>query len=651
MLLKRLCEPQAREELEGIIHSQKRSKNEERQIRNGFKLMIATGVYSIFEGLIASPDFVGFGPDDGPSQWLGWGRWTNANWQASIDTPNSDLAKTLEGIQSILSALRESGDSLEEADHAYGQVLDVANSLLTVGLSCPVSMFRSDIAPISTERAMELRAGESLDDDLHARASRTSEAFSFVWGNETGTSMVSEELYDMWGDRSIDNIRTLRSPVGVGNRREVPNWGLGLLAAISLSLHRLGLGEGVGTDANDTFQQFVDQEINVAESVTAAVKRPFAQCGISNQYPSLHFGLKASTLQLDCDFTSFQEESMKEISELERLTRLFGDVEKIVVSEDSPLGWLDFRDLVAGMMANTAPSGRVKVVRVNHSDIDEQSSWDLGSYIDFSLAVQTPAYGSRSNAPKWWVFYKIYGTGVPDGEAVQSEDGTKSVLAEFNDRIDLQDFNGVSAEDFLDLCNPPAFQALRAQAKALDEINRDLKGIVPELLAALLLVRQGCHPVRTSHQRKEWDNRELDVVGVFPKTGVAIVVEAKGGSVTDKELESNIKRFSETVGKVKEALPKLAESLGLQAGIKDVVGRFISMADLTDQEGRFSQYGVEVWDYNRFQEELISAGISRRYRNALEEVRLTIVIDDGAYGDASLLFLKSLGLPGSLLDN
>ena len=100
------------------------------------------------------------------------------------------------------------------------------------------------------------------------------------------------------------------------------------------------------------------------------------------------------------------------------------------------------------------------------------------------------------------------------------------------------------------------------------------------------------------------DEQELDILGIKTNSegGECLVIETKGQSTTDRELEEEVKYFPSKVETLKEHLPELAKEIGYEGDLNSITGIFVSMARL----GRFDhgESDVALWDFEDFISEL-----------------------------------------------
>ena len=232
-----------------------------------------------------------------------------------------------------------------------------------------------------------------------------------------------------------------------------------------------------------------------------------------------------------------------------------------------------------------------------------------------------------SNWSKWWVFFKIYGEGLPESDLIVPRNHVMSTLEKFHERIDLKRFEGISLEEFLDICEPNAWRyLLRASRRVRDE-NADLRGVFPELLAAIQLGQDGYQQVRVGFKHHQLGDMELDAIGIMnsSKGGRVMIVEAKGQADSTDDLEREVGEFYSKLKYLRERKEQLAIAIGYEGAIVDVRGRFVSMAKFDDRN--WDLHELEVWDYKRFMNELRKARLPRRLLDQLQPGVLAEVLD------------------------
>ena len=239
---------------------------------------------------------------------------------------------------------------------------------------------------------------------------------------------------------------------------------------------------------------------------------------------------------------------------------------------------------------------------------------------------------------EWHVFYGIDAVG-------RMKSPVWSLLSSLDGQVEVKPIQGIRTGFLLSLCDR-AFQYVSRQLEVQKDLNSHLRGTIPELLAALFLVYDGCYPTRCSFQIEGIG--DLDAVGYSEslKGGHLRVVEVKKQSTDQTELESEIQSFADKLDKIREAISKVQQAVKCPGPIEEVSGLFISMAviagfdadeappesepaggffDNNEAETEFRAFlarfeDIEFWDYNRFQAKLGDAGLPPVPVRLLEEV-------------------------------
>ena len=277
------------------------------------------------------------------------------------------------------------------------------------------------------------------------------------------------------------------------------------------------------------------------------------------------------------------------------------------------------RLLLIGLTADREDGDLIEVVRIRHQAEDFGQTW-------YSIALRMPLFGCFSNRSKWWVFYKVYAVDMPDPEVVRTERQITDTLIEFDDNINRIELD-VSTRDLLDLCEPPAWRHVFTQARELIDVNSQLRGDMSELLAAVLLEAHGYRNLRLSFKPRLLAGKELDFVGIKQTSEECecLIVEAKGGTTIDTELEEEIEEFTTKIDFLEANLTEFGGEIGCAGPIDRIRARFISLA--YPGEFRWGEDKVELWFYDRFLSELKRARIPTRYTDQLRPTTIATTID------------------------
>ena len=224
---------------------------------------------------------------------------------------------------------------------------------------------------------------------------------------------------------------------------------------------------------------------------------------------------------------------------------------------------------------------------------------------------------------RWWVFHHAYRVRDADASSSSELAGLDEIAGKLGGSIRYRDLFDVPAQHLLDLCDPGQFQHLLEQVRRQEKVTSTIRGVFPELLSILLLSHAGYHHVRTSVEASVagLGNREFDAVGVQPASrgGDLRIIEVKGGSASRHGLVREVERFRAAIRAARENRVTFADTLGWPEEIRTVSGVFIAMSDSIDIPEAPVQSGVEVWDLDRFREELRKAKLPESRIDLLEQ--------------------------------
>ena len=199
------------------------------------------------------------------------------------------------------------------------------------------------------------------------------------------------------------------------------------------------------------------------------------------------------------------------------------------------------------------------------------------------MRLQTHRCGGSSTGP------------IPLGRIFESDQKRlyreiKDTFAKFAEFIEVIDFEDVSKQDLLDLCEPPVWRYVFNSARNLLDENAALRGALPELLTSLLFTYGGYQNIKTSFKdpalfaESGLRDVELDVIGIkpTPEGNICVIAETKGKATTDIALDDEIRKFGSTLSYLRKHQPELAEALEFSGEINSIEGCFISMGDIEE---------------------------------------------------------------------
>ena len=585
MVLKSICDSEANGSLKDILryHEQKgQTKREHFSLLNGYKLVIATPLYSLLNILIDYAEIFGLKRDDRLCQWWAFGQNKyGLTSRLAFSDPDSDLAKVCGQILSIINLLLKA-DTWESAFTATSQARSLGERLWPLSQQCTLSVFDDSKGILDFQTALRLRSAERLVDYVE-HESTLSLTYKFVWHD--ADDLEDSGLEDLICDDPLHDIEThLDHPHRLPKRNTFAwKWRHGIFAAFSVSAYRLG----IAGNCNPVFYNQYSREIDSAEGQLARL-----QATLGGNWASLRYGLLASKTIKITDLLELEDSNVNDTSHTDRLRELLGNDSKLVAS-NRPWDSTDFKVILAGLLSEHDGGEPVEVIRIRHTTDSDFFTW-------FSLALRLPRFGAVSNASKWWVFYKIYGVGTPEPDLVLPRKIVQCTLAEFDDRIRLIELEDVTTQDLLDLCEPPAWRYLIREARRLVNLTRELKGVMPEMLSAAMLAHGGYQNIRMRLKPTALQGKDIDVVGVkaTPDGNQCVIIETKGRATTDRELKSEIADFLAKVRILQHKSDEFAEELAFPGTLDTFSPRFISMADIDESE--FAKDGMEIWSFDHF---------------------------------------------------
>ena len=620
LVLKSVCDADAHGCLEDILryHRLDGQTNKERfSLLNGYKLVVATPLYSLLNRLIDYAELFGLKRDERLCQW--WAFSPNKYGLTSrlaFTDPDSDLAYVCGRILAIIDSLLKA-DTWESVSTAMLTARSLGDSLWPLAQQCALSVFDDTKGIPEFQTALRLRAAERLID--YVEDERTlSLTYGFVWHD--ADDLEDDGFGELIWDDPLHDIEThFDRPSRLPRRHSFAwNWRQGIFSALCVSAYRLGIGK----DREPLFYDQYSRDIGSAQDQLA-----YLQATLGEDWPSLRYGLVASgTLSLS-DMLEFEDANVNSTSDTDRLRELLGNDSRLVAS-NLPWDSMDFKVILVGLLSEHDDDESVEVIRIRHTTDGDHITW-------FSMAVRLPRFGAISNASKWWVFYKINGVGMPEPDLVRPYKFVHDTLAEFADRIRLIELKDVTTHDLLDLCEPPGWRYLIKEARRLVNLTRDLKGVMPELLSAALLAHDGYQNIRMRLKPAALHGKEIDVVGVkaTPGGNECLIVETKGRATTDRELQAEIDDFSAKVSILRDKSDELAGELSFHGTLDTIRARFISMADIEGSE--LAEDAMGIWSFDRFIGELERARVPPEYRIQLKRAAIAKEMDTSEWLDDS----------------
>ncbi|MCY4653825.1 MAG: hypothetical protein OXC95_11750 [Dehalococcoidia bacterium] len=580
----------------------------------GYKIIIESVLYRQIDLIVTCPEILHLQADLELHWW-----WENSEDKSArrlegiteVDAPKSTLVASY--VNDLLLRVVRSGNRLEKFTEAATEVSSFAQVILSIARNCRVSVKGGGDSALKRDIdwALRLCVAEYLYDLLYDKRDRTlRDAFDYT-GNET-LKWVEGSILEGIGEPAVETSRD--GLVSIPRRRRGPYEysGLGINAALEIATQKLtGQRPLVGRD---------DIDLPPAGDIFGDLLEEF----LEDEWPSMTYGL---TFQ-----NGVPEKELREIMAYEtspsdaqrRLKTLLGE-NAFLVSGAGSNAEFHFRVLIEGLVRAEPPDKRVEVLKIEHSGGPNEA------HPPVSLAVLVGRY--------WQVFYYIDAVG-------RMKSGVWPFLDGLGERVRITEVRGVSTEYLLSLCDR-AFQYVTRQWKAQKDLNTHLRGVIPELLAGLLLGRLNYSGVRTSFELKRIG--EIDAIGYKEsgEGGECKVVEVKRRPRDQIQLRAEIEKFRGKVQRIEQNREAVSEALGCPGSIETVSGLFISMAEIGDLSGAVSKRSelvmglydpnkpkaefqsfldgldVDFWDYDDFNRELEAAELPELPIRLLEHARLT----------------------------
>ena len=603
LLLKELCEPKAIEHLEKIYadHSNRQKKS---GLLLGYKMVVEALLYGQTDLIITCPDILGLEVNDDLFQW-----WQNPEARSvyglkistSINNPNS--AYVANHMNTLLLQVVRCGPRWDAFKETAASVYTFAHTVLSFTENCRVKG-TDDI-----NKALMLCVTDYIHDFIYVCDD------PILWESYyyTRPNLISWEDGDILEKFGVkdDEIRTSRDTVGripiyrnAASKYEV----LGINAAVSIALYRMGIQDRVLYNTNS--------QLLPKEEVFGHLLNQFQ----GDKYPILKYELILQQKIAVQKLKAIMRYETSPVEPEERLAGLFRQPAFLVRGLSSSTEF-HFRVLIEGLLKVTRADNRIDVLKITeHSGTFEEP------HPPVSLAVLV--------RNEWQIFYNI--------DAVKRmKSQVWKLLKTYKRRINLIEIDGIAPEYLLSLCDRK-FQEVSRKLKVQTDANVELRSKIPELFATLLLAYWGYHPVKTSFEPKGIG--EIDAIGFkfTEEGGVIRVVEVKNQSTNQNQLMSQMKEFSNKVASIGEKSGEVGELLECPASIQEISALFITMADVgnissevsDDSESvespfdtsqvraEFSDFidksGIEFWDYDRFNCELVKVGLLKEGSKLLE---------------------------------
>ena len=630
LLLRLLSDSSAIERLENKYASQSDGQNRV-GVLLGYKLIVETALYKQTDLIATCPEILLLEVDHDLARW-----WSNTERKSTAtfsvgmrgEVPKSAyVANYINDL--MLRVVRcgnrwESFAEVSEFVHSFARAIE----LIRGGCSLSVSRFADSEPNVEIDHALRLCAAELLHDFLYDQHDFSlDDAYAYTYPNR----LVWEEG-SVIADLGFSELATSRDVVGTKPpevRSPQKQAYLGINAALEVAIPRLGS---------------VPQLTASTEGVLLAPRQIFGSMLAELQpgrWPCTRYALTMEAQPCDGELRAIMLNEAPALNPRQYLTDLFRD-RAFLVSGISSNADLHFQVLIGGLLMVTSEDDLVEVLHIEHQAPPDEF------HPPVSVAIRVRM--------DWHVFYKIDAVGRMKSPIWQ-------LLDDFSDRIEVTRLKGIQSEHLLALCDR-GFQYVSRQWKAQKDLNSDLRGAIPELLAAALLTRSGYFPVQPSLKVIKGIG-QIDAIGFKESVdgGECKLVEVKKRSTNQNQLQTEINDFNDKLEKARKRICELERVMGFTGQTKQVSGLFISMAEVgdlsvviperperfpgffetPDVRSEFKRFldslpDVEFWDYTRFRRELEAAGLPDIPISLLEEARLTWVLPDVDIADQEELW-------------
>ena len=607
MLIKSLCSARALErmlEIRDYVLSDTDVRMD--HLAFGYKLVVQFGLWGLLDHLIRFPELLEL---EGEPHLLRWWRMIQGEdgttLKAAICDPGTNLARVASGIDDIVTSFRLAGVSWGRiAEEAKGRADLLSDELLEIERDCPVSFLTDSQPTQGSDRILQMNTVNLLHDSWVKGVD--SSAFRYCLRKPTEwkhMELPGESMFDIQTHR--DHMRMM--PEYNPGEFE-PNWMVGKLAAVTVSLQETNQWSGGLGDPHELLRQNSDPD----RSWEAGARIFRATSGTDRT--GFEFGLKRP-LRLPAKILPSLSVPVSLADPVDRLAALLGRRPLLVGSRD-PRSALHVETIVSGLASTLPDDQPIDILRIVHGS----ESNDVNTV---SLAVLMPLASTLGDSSEWWVFDRAYRAVGLDASECQGVSRINDIAERIGKHINWIDLTEVPVDRLLSLCDDRSFQHLRSKFGELERVAKTIRGVIPELLSAQLLSQAGYHPVRTS-LKVTFPNgieREIDAVGIRLTTagGDCKIIEVKGQSDSQHALERYIHRFNETVRLVDTHRSVIEKAVGCSESIQRVSGLFIAMAKGVELPDSDKQADTDFWNYDRFVDELRKADFSERYIELLQE--------------------------------
>ena len=582
----------------------------------GYKLVVRSGLWGLLDEIIYSPDLLGLEPERHLYRW-----WSivqgddGTTLRAAICDPDSDLARVASGIDDLITAYLRAGVSWEGLSEANKKAVKLADELLQIARTCRASVPTDSGQNKGPDRILLMSMVDLLRDSWVENAGSP----KFRYGRRKPTVWKHLEL----SGQSMFDIQTHRDHMSVLPEYDYtefkPNWLIGKLSAITVSLQETGQWSEALEDPHSLLRQNSDPD-----SCWAAGKRVF-RVTPGLDLAGLEYGLKRPPALPPKILPSLAAQ-VSLADPVDRLAALLGRRPNLIASRDSA-SRSHIETTVSGLALRLPDEDPIEILRIVHGSEPNGPN-------EVSLALRM----SSGTSSDWWVFDRPYRADGLDPNYDQMVARINNIGRRLSRDIEWFDLINVPVKSLLSLCDSRSFRRLLEQFEEQERVTRAIRRAIPELLSGLLLSQSGYYQVRVSLKvtfPPDID-REIDVVGIrFTTAGCECkIIEVKGRSDSAHALDQHVDKFYETVRLVDTHRSAIEDAFGSAEPIQSVSGLFISMAKDVELSDDARQLGMDFWNFDRFVEELLAAGFDKFYVGLLQDSLLVWESDLGELFDS-----------------
>lgn len=613
MLIKSLCSTTAFDRMIEIRdHVLSDTEVKGNDLALGYEFVVQSGLWGLLDGIIYSPELLGLKPDYHLFRW-----WSivqgddGTKLNAAISDPDSELARVACGIDDLITAYLQAGVWWERLFEANKRAEKLADELLEIANTGRASEQTENGPNQGTGRLLLMGTVDVLQDswfeDVGSLKFRYGRRKLTVWRQP---DMFGQSMFDVQTHR--DHMRVLPE---YNHKEFKPNWLIGKLSAITVSLQETGQWSEALEDPHSLLQQNSDPD-----SCWEAGKRVF-RVTPGLDLSGLDYGLPRPPALPSRVLPSLSAR-VSLADPVDRLAALLGRRPILIASRDSA-SRRHIETVVSGLAITLPDEDPIEILRIVHGS-------DSNGPNEVSLALRMSS-GAHSD---WWVFDRPYRAKGLDRSDDQRVARINNLASKLNRGIEWIDLINVPVDRLLSLCDSRAFRHLLDQFEEQDRVTRDIRRAIPELLSGLLLAHSGYHQVRVSLKVTFPPDieREIDAVGIrFTSDGIECkIIEAKGQSDSVHDLEKHIRKFYEMMHLVDTQRSVIEVAFGSTMPIRSVSGLFISMAKGIGLSDDAKQPGTDFWNFDRFVSELREAGFDDLYVGLLED---SLVVWESDIGD------------------